>query len=160
MVALLRMYVIPELVEIYTQAIEKHNHSVKTDPYPNSGFDLFFPTDITFYGLQSNFIQFGVKCEMIDDVKSGYYIYPRSSISKTPLMLANGTGIIDSSYRGTIIGAFRNIDLNHPYVVKQYERLIQICHPSLQPFLVELVGSEDDLTTTTRGEGGFGSTGK
>ena len=40
-----------------------------------------------------------------NDKNIGYYLYPRSSISKTPLILANSVGIIDSGYRGNIKAA-------------------------------------------------------
>ena len=89
---------------------------------------------------------------------SGYYSYPRSSISKTPLMLANHVGIIDSGYRGPLIGAFRNIASQVPYVVEEYTRLLQICAPDLRPIIVELV-EESFFEETERGSGGFGSTG-
>jgi dUTP pyrophosphatase len=90
---------------------------------------------------------------------TAFYIYPRSSISKTPLMLANNTGIIDSGYRGSLIGAFRWLRTNSDnYTVEQNTKLVQICHPSLCPIYVVLV-NEEDLTSTERGDGGFGSTG-
>ena len=85
-----------------------------------------------------------------------YYLYPRSSISKTPLMLANHVGVIDSGYRGNIIGSFRN--LVEKYTVQKYTRLLQICAPDLRPLYVEIVSIED-LDITSRNEGGFGSTG-
>ena len=105
-------------------------------------------------------ISMDVKCEMLMNGKEscGYYMYPRSSISKTPLMLANHTGIIDSGYRGNLIGAFRNTD-SAEYTVEKNTRLLQVCHPSLCPIYAVLV-EEDELSTTSRGEGGFGSTGK
>jgi len=75
-------------------------------------------------------------------------------------MLANSVGIIDSGYRGPIIGAFRNISCKpEPYVVEKYSRLLQICAPDLRPIMVELVG-ENFFETTERGDGGFGSTGQ
>ena len=75
-------------------------------------------------------------------------------------MLANGTGIIDSGYRGPIIGAFRNIsNQQERYVVEQNARLLQLCAPDLRPIVVELV-NESFFETTERGEGGFGSTGR
>ena len=109
----------------------------------------------------------GVKAEMLyfDSTVSmvsncAFTIHPRSSISKTPLMLANHTGIIDAGYRGSLIGAFRwlKTTTDTEYVVEKYTRLVQICHPTLCPIYVIIV-NEDELTTTERGDGGFGSTG-
>ena len=74
-------------------------------------------------------------------------------------MLANSVGIIDSGYRGQLIGAFRNIGSSEPYTVEKYSRLLQICAPDLRPIYVELV-TENFFDQTDRGSGGFGSTGK
>jgi len=155
------------LYEKYEESIQRHNNSVWNNPYPNAGFDLFFPEERVIPLLDSEFVSMGVKCEMhLFDEKMGkwnptsYYSYPRSSISKTPLMLANSVGIIDSGYRGPIIGAFRNLSGGpQPYTVEQYSRLLQICAPDLRPITVELV-NEAFFESTDRGEGGFGSTGR
>ena len=155
------------LHQMYTKSIENHNNAVLNNPYPNAGFDIFFPEECVFDSSNSKFVSMGIKCEMsIFDNSTGnwkptgYYSYPRSSISKTSLMLANGTGIIDSGYRGPIIGAFRNIsNQQERYVVEQNARLLQLCAPDLRPIVVELV-NESFFETTERGEGGFGSTGR
>ena len=91
-------------------------------------------------------------------------VFPRSSMSKTPLMLANHIGIIDAGYRGSLMGAFRCLKIPeghtclHAYNVEKHTRLLQICHPSLCPVYVELM-DESRLSVTSRGSGGFGSTG-
>ena len=96
---------------------------------------------------------------------TGYYMYPRSSLSKTPLRLANSVGIIDSGYRGPLIGMFDMIyrGTSHPntsYIISKYDRLLQICAPNLCPILVKWTEDVSDLGITSRGEGGFGSTGR
>jgi dUTP pyrophosphatase len=90
---------------------------------------------------------------------TAFQIYPRSSLSKTPLMLSNHVGIIDCGYRGNIKGAFRCLNVDQFYVQK-FTRLLQICHPSLSKIRVFLVENENDLSSTERGDRGFGSTGK
>jgi dUTP pyrophosphatase len=162
--AVLFIYIDPlnvDLREVYETHVAAHNYHIDTDPYPNSGFDIItpklcsFPPHSTF---SSNFVDFEIKTEMrYDDKPSAFCLYPRSSISKTPLMLANQVGVIDSGYRGNIKGAFRNLDANCEYIVEKHTRLLQICHPSLCRIRVIL---RDSLTETSRGEGGFGSTGK
>jgi dUTP pyrophosphatase len=90
-------------------------------------------------------------------------MYPRSSISKTILRLANATGIIDSGYRGHLMGMFDLINLseNEEYVIEKYDRLLQICAPGLVPIVVEVVNTIAELgSQTERGAGGFGSTGR
>jgi dUTP pyrophosphatase len=93
-----------------------------------------------------------------DGMPLSYYLYPRSSVSKTNLRLANSVGIIDSGYRGNIIGMFDIINHENNFCEK-YSRLLQICSPTLKPLHVEIVNNIDLLGLTERGDNGFGSTG-
>lgn len=120
----------------------------------DSGFDLYVPTDITIPPNSTVTIDHAIACE--PQFAGGYYLYPRSSISKTPLRLANSVGIIDNSYRGSIMARVDNRS-DEPYTIRRGERLFQICHPSLMPLTVRLV---ETLSETARGAGGFGSSGK
>jgi len=148
-----------ELKQLYLNQIEKHNQQVLSESFPNAGFDLFVPQDTVVSGLKSTMISMDVKCEMVDTNRCvSYFMFARSSISKIPLMLANHVGIIDSGYRGNLIGAFRNLSENE-FLVEKHTRLLQVCSGDLSPFLVEVV-DVCELSNTERGEGGFGSTGK
>ena len=152
-----------ELKDIYVKAAESHNqkNNVETNPYPDAGFDLYTPSS---FNIESDSIKIDhlIKCSAIMETQqtsfpTGYYIYPRSSLSKTPLRLANCVGIIDSGYRGNLMCAF---DVKHPTSVEKFTRLTQICAPNLCPIVVSIVDKLEDLgDTTLRGEGGFGSTG-
>jgi dUTP pyrophosphatase len=100
---------------------------------------------------------FNVFTKLLTEKKNvSYYLYARSSISNTPLILANNVGIVDSNYRGFIIAALRNVG-KESYTVRRGERLVQICTGTLKPFNFKLV---DELSVTTRGMGSFGSTGR
>ena len=129
----------------------------------DAGVDIFIPinTIVKPKVNGSQMIGMSIKCRMIDHETGNtvsYYLYPRSSLSKTPLILANHVGIIDRNYRGEIIGAFKNLDpAIDGYNVSRGDRLLQICAPDLSPLEIKLVES---LDSTERGEGGFGSTGK
>jgi len=156
----------PAVKAKYDKKAAEHNKKMFNCIFADSGFDLLVPDETTVENEASVFVDFKIKTEMLYcDVdkdlvtNSAFLIHPRSSISKTPLMLANHTGIIDTGYRGNIIGAFRNLDTEKPYIIEQDTRLLQICHPSLCPIFVVFVG-ENELTTTERMAGGFGSTGK
>jgi dUTP pyrophosphatase len=140
-------------------------HNTKLGPYADSGFDLLCPSNVSVDGLY--FMDFQVKAamyksetpidlnnlEMDKYTPSAYYLYPRSSISKTPFRLANSVGIIDRGYRGNV-GAYFDCKEGE---IEEGQRLVQICSPTLDPFHVVLT---DTLTMTDRGEKGFGSTGK
>jgi len=157
-----------DLKKIYDEAIQKHNQKVlnrNKDSHIDAGFDLYVPNNIICRYGSVNKIDMGVKCSAFFKTtapdyhyNTGYYMYPRSSISKTPLRLANSVGIIDSGYRGNLIGMFDCIDAadNMDYNVKKYDRLVQICSPTLCPIYVRRVEVMD--LDTERGEGGFGST--
>ena len=84
-------------------------------------------------------------------------LFPRSSISKTDLTLRNSVGIIDSGYRGEITFKFNNILMSscEPYNVK--ERIGQLI---IMPYPIIEFEEVEELSTTERGEGGYGSTGK
>jgi dUTP pyrophosphatase len=87
------------------------------------------------------------------------------------MRLANSVGIIDAGYRGDLIaavdtiGVFGSSDIWHIWnetlsPIKKYDRYFQVCAPDLSPFLVHIVETEGDLSPpTTRGHGGFGSSG-
>jgi dUTP pyrophosphatase len=82
-------------------------------------------------------------------------IFPRSSICKTPLSLANCVGVIDAGYRGEVKFMFRPGDRPR----KNYEvgdrigQLIIMPFPSIEPEEAE------ELSDSERGAGGFGSSG-
>jgi dUTP pyrophosphatase len=119
----------------------------------DSGFDLYMPADVTIDAGKTVLVDLGVRCEPA--FKGGYYLFPRSSIGKTPLRLANSVGIIDNGYRGTLKVMVHNTGCE-AFTMKKGERYFQLCHPSLLPMSVGVVDKID--MNTVRGEGGFGST--
>ena len=125
----------------------------------DSGVDLYCPEDIIIPPKSTILLSLGVRCQMIDknSIKlSGYFLLPRSSISKTPLRLSNSVGLIDKLYTGEIKASIDNISSTE-YKINKGDRLFQLVHPTLEPIEIQLV---DELKETKRGEGGFGSTGK
>lgn len=185
-----------ELKRRYIEAANKHYNKIMfSSSHIDAGFDLFSPrvadlVELYHYGDKRRFfapgwkdlpdvnkLDFNICCsaKMVcgsfsgTDYKSfntGYYMHPRSSLSKTKLRLANSTGIIDSGYRGHIMGMFDVIGVKDDnlidcdYMGNTYDRYVQICAPGLVPILVNVVDSMDQLgEETIRGSGGFGSTG-
>ena len=92
-------------------------------------------------------------------IPNGYFgaIFARSGISsKKGLRPANCVGVCDSDYRGEYIVALHN-DTDNVQIVEQHERIAQLV---VMPYL-ELDFEEcKNLSETTRGANGFGSTGK
>ncbi|MBA42502.1 MAG: deoxyuridine 5'-triphosphate nucleotidohydrolase [Magnetococcales bacterium] len=153
----------------YTLLIKSSNETVEafykdhsTYHTGDSGLDLFTIGDKKTEVGETYFLNLGIECEMIENSTGrnvSYYLYPRSSLSKTPLRLANSVGIIDAGYRGSIIAAVDHINRDYTneetYTIKNGTRLVQICSPNLEPFDFKLVS---ELSKTKRGAGGFGST--
>lgn len=177
-----------ELKKEYMNASNKHNNEslgviTGSSKYFDSGFDLFCPEEISCEKNAMTKVNHKIRCSMsrIEPLQPinvkfinglhyltpnensfpvGYYLYPRSSTgTKTPLRLANSVGIIDSGYRGDLIAAFDN-NSKKKFTVEKHQRVAQLCPPDLtSPIYVILVDSVEELGFTSRGEGGFGSTG-
>jgi dUTP pyrophosphatase len=120
----------------------------------DAGLDLYVLEDIIFEAGETKLIKLGISCQPKDG--KAYYLFPRSSISKTPLRLSNSIGLIDAGYRGEIMASCDNIK-GFDYIVKKGERLFQLVGANCSPISYELV---EKLSDTSRGSGGFGSTGK
>lgn len=153
-----------DVVKLYREKIETHNESIISNSHPDSGFDLFVPNELMMHPEKINKIDFKIKCEMVKYKNGiaypiGFYLYPRSSISKTNFRLANHVGIIDSGYRGSLGGMFDVVYSHAPIKCEKKSRLLQICTNTLEPFKIVIVDDDNRLTTTQRNTGGFGSTG-
>lgn len=125
----------------------------------DAGVDLFTPQNIVIKPQTVEKLDLKIKCRMVDSNGNtvSYFMYPRSSIANTNLMLANSVGIIDKGYRGSIKAALRNLSLTTNEEILAGSRMVQITAPDLSPLKIKLVESLDE---TIRGEGGFGSTSK
>jgi len=158
-----------ELINKYYKAALDHNTKIHNNlQFIDAGFDLFSPNNHQSDANQSfkhDLKVIGAAQIFTDTGKvfnTGYYLHPRSSIVKTPLRLANATGIVDAGYRGHLIAAFdvQTNNNNNNNIGNRFDRYVQICAPGLMPILVEIVPNKKDLgEDTIRGEGGFGSTG-
>ena len=124
----------------------------------NAGVDLHCVEDVVIKPGGMAFLKLGIRGRLVDVDGSAqhYYLYPRSSISKKGLMMANSVGIIDRGYRGELMGAVRNVT-TEDVTVARGERLFQIVAPNMG-HIAEAV-RWTALDDTVRGEGGFGSTG-
>ncbi len=123
-----------------------------------AGADLFAcieEGEINIAPHQTVFIHTGIALE----VPVGYagLIYARSGAAcKRGLAPANKVGVVDSDYRGEVMVALHNHSSENQTVCNG-ERIAQMV---IAPYLTAQFVEVDELDDTTRGEGGFGSTGK
>lgn len=92
------------------------------------------------------------------EIPEGYVglLFSRSSISKKSITLMNCVGVIDSSYRGEVMGKFRSTTDVVPALYKPGERFAQLV---IVPYLNVQIEESVELSKTDRGDGGYGSTG-
>ena len=129
---------------------ENHGHFHKGD----AGLDLYVLEDMEFESGETKLIKLGISCQPEDG--RAYFLMPRSSISKTSLRMSNSIGLIDGGYRGEIMAYCDNIK-GDKYSIKKGERLFQLVAANCSEITYEI---KDELGDTSRGAGGFGSTGK
>ncbi len=132
------------------QLYDNHGHFHDGD----AGLDIYVINEQTIDPDETTLIHLQIACETSDG--RPYLLMPRSSIAKTPLRLCNSIGLIDGGYRGEIMAVVDNIK-KQPYTIKPGQRLFQWVAMDGSHIHFTLV---DKLSESTRGEGGFGSTGE
>ena len=122
-----------------------------------AGADLYacLEQDVTIAPGETVFVPTGLAMEL----PRGYagLIYARSGLAcKRGLAPANKVGVVDSDYRGEFIVALHNHG-TQPQTISHGERIAQLV---ITPVLIPEYVEAEDLSETSRGSGGFGSTGK
>ncbi|WP_143310760.1 dUTP diphosphatase [Chitinophaga vietnamensis] len=122
-----------------------------------AGMDLRanLETALTLQSLERTLVPTGLFIEL----PSGYeaQIRPRSGLAiKQGLTLLNTPGTIDADYRGEIKIIMINLS-NEPQTIQPGDRIAQMI---VAPFVQVALQPVEILTSTDRGAGGFGHTGK
>lgn len=123
----------------------------------SAGIDLCAMLEEDSIGLNPNqtmLIKTGIKMAIPQGMVG--MIYPRSGLGANKgLILANGTGVIDSDYRGEVMVAIWNRSMRTQFIHHK-DRIAQMVFMPVERLPIEVV---DELDDTVRGSGGFGSTG-
>jgi deoxyuridine 5'-triphosphate nucleotidohydrolase len=129
-----------------------HPTYAKAKRNEDSGLDIPMQSSIL---IPPGVISFKINLDYKGNQNHGYMLVPRSSLAKTGIRLANSIGIVDKNYRGDVSVIIDN--------VSDAEVLLQegCCYFQIVSFCGKLPGYQvgEVSTETTRGEGGFGSTG-
>lgn len=117
----------------------------------DAGADLFSNEDLEIYPNEQKLVDTGIAIK----IPHGFagFVYNRSSQGKKGITIPHSVGVIDSGYRDTIKVLLKNIG-DDPYKITTGDRIAQLVIQK-----VELVGFKDIWNDSTRGTGGFGSTG-
>lgn len=156
--------------EIYNEVLERyHNYNIELPIKLDDGAtvptyahdtdacaDLYAADDMVLSAHTfSNMVRTGVHIALPEGWMA--MIFPRSSIgAKTQNRLSNSVGIIDSEYRGQLGVLYDNLS-DSDYFIKTGDRIAQMLVMPSYKFKANVV---DILPASSRGEGGFGSTGK
>ena len=124
----------------------------------SAGLDLCACIDapITLNGGETALIPTGVAIAL-PSAEYGAFVFPRSGIAiKHGIGLLNSVGVIDSDYRGEIMVGVIN-QISESYTIEPGERIAQMV---IMPISTMPVIEVNELDETSRGAGGFGSTGR
>lgn len=118
----------------------------------DSGYDLFSVEDVCLTRGRSGIIPVGLT---VADITPGYWfrIEPRSGLGFKHSIQPH-LGVIDNGYRGDLAVKLYNFSQEHDYQVKKGDKIAQIVfYPVIQP----VMAFSEEITETSRGENGFGS---
>lgn len=124
----------------------------------SAGLDLCACIDapLTLNSGETALIPTGVAIAL-PSAEYGAFVFPRSGIAiKHGIGLLNSVGVIDSDYRGEIMVGVIN-QVKESYTIEPGERIAQMV---IMPVSTMPVVEVSELDETSRGAGGFGSTGK
>ena len=132
----------------------------------NAGVDMVCcQTTLVPDGQGATLLQLGVKAQLWkvwsdsqQEEPCHFWLAPRSSIWKQGVTQANSIGIIDKSYRGVLMGAV--LPIQQAVTIQEGVRLFQVLAPDMGWIRHVRLRSLHELDSTSRGEGGFGSTGQ
>lgn len=122
-----------------------------------AGIDLraFLEDSFTLQPLERNLIKTGIFLEIPEGYEA--QVRPRSGLAlKKGITVLNAPGTIDADYRGEVGVILINLS-KQPFVIENGDRIAQLVFAKVeQADLIEV----EELSETSRGAGGFGSTGK
>lgn len=160
-------------------SVNSLNNILKPQYEGDAGYDVIAASDpiiigkieLGYYYSHIDYIEYDT--DLIIAPEDGYhtFAFPRSSISKTNLVMANSIGLIDNEYRGTVKFRFKYVaqpsdytlsggglllEINKDKIYKKGDKIGQLVFSkTLEPQLVAV----DQFAPTKRNSGGFGSTG-
>ena len=133
--------------------IKKLNPNALVPKYSKSG-DAGL--DLVAVDLEYNDSHITYKTGLAIEIPENYVglLFPRSSVYKTQQVLANSVGVVDSGYRGEIMLKYTRSEDDLEYNVgDRVGQILILPYPNIN--FVEV----DELSSTDRDSGGFGSTG-
>ena len=121
----------------------------------DAGLDLRSAESLTLQPYERRLVSTGLAVA----IPAGYagFVQPRSGLAiKQGLSIVNTPGLVDSAYRGELKVILINLDANEPISIQRGDRIAQLVIQRVPEVTLQEV---DELDSTDRGTGGFGSSG-
>lgn len=142
---------------MFVKIINKSVHDLpRYETIGSSGMDVraYLTSPIEIAPLGRALIKTGLYLEMVPGIEC--QVRPRSGLAlKKGVTVLNSPGTIDADYRGEVGVILVNLS-NETFIVENGERIAQLVFCRIEQITFKEV---DDISETSRGEGGFGSTG-
>lgn len=121
-----------------------------------AGYDLYayIEKDIVICSGGASLVPTGIKMQLPKNFEA--QLRPRSSLAMSGVVIPNSPGTIDSDYRGEIKVLLANYG-SKDFTVRRADRIAQLVFAKLPAIQIDVVSQ---LSKTSRGSGGFGSTGR
>jgi dUTP pyrophosphatase len=122
----------------------------------DAGLDVYASEDVSLKPGERTSVGTGIAVA----IPEGYaaFVLPRSGLAaKHGISLVNAPGLIDSGYRGEVRVLLINLDRDEAVTLRRGERIAQLVVQHVEDVTLKEV---DELPSSARGEGGFGSTGR
>lgn len=121
----------------------------------DAGLDLFAAEDKVLTAGGSGLVKTGISIELPEGTEA--QVRPRSGLAlKHSVTVLNSPGTVDEGYRGEV-GV---IMINHGSEDFHIEKGMKVAQMLIKPVYTVEVEEASELSDTSRGEGGFGSTGR
>ena len=143
------------MIEIALKLLDEELPLPRYQHAGDAGFDLPSRIDFVIEPGERATVPTGVAAQ----IPRGYagLVLPRSGLAaRFGIALVNSPGLIDAGYRGEIAVVLINTDKRQPFEIKRGDRIAQLV---IQKIEEAVIIEADRLDETSRGAGGFGSTG-
>ncbi|MGK7907595.1 MAG: dUTP diphosphatase [Synechococcus sp.] len=119
----------------------------------DAGWDCYAAEEVLLLPRTIGKVPLGFSLEIPEDW--AVLLLPRSGLASKGITLSNSPGLIDASYRGPVCALVFN-QSDEPFTVRKGDRVCQLVFMPVPDVLWQVT---EELSTTVRGSGGFGSTG-
>ena len=137
---------------------ESDLHAPAYEHSDDAGADLRSSEDLVLAPGERRLVHTGIHVHLDSSMLA--WVTPRSGLAaRHGITITNSPGLIDPGYRGEIQVCLQNTG-SEPFTITRGDRIAQIVFQKFVHADFKVVGSVDDLGSTTRGNDGFGSTGR